>query len=130
MGINSLTQQIGELKNAASGFIVTNPLKSAAIGAVSAGAIVGGATALISARKKSSRKRKKSSRKSTRKRSTRRRYGKRRTPRTAGKRKDRSHKRIRYTKRGQPYIILKSGKARFIKLSSAKRSHKLKGGRY
>lgn len=52
------------------------------------------------------------------------------TPRTAGKGKDRSTRRIRYTKKGQPYIILKSGKARFIKMSSAQRSHKQKGGRY
>jgi hypothetical protein len=52
------------------------------------------------------------------------------TPRTAGKGKDRSTKRIRYTKNRQPYIILKSGKARFIKKSSARQSHKRKGGRY
>ena len=50
--------------------------------------------------------------------------------RTAGKRKDTSTRRIRMTKHGQPYVILKSGKARFIKKSSAKRSRKLKGGRY
>lgn len=54
----------------------------------------------------------------------------RRTPRTAGKGKDRSTKRIRYTKNGQPYILLKSGKAKFIKKKSAKLSHKRKGGRY
>ena len=54
----------------------------------------------------------------------------RQTPYTARGGKDRSTKRIRMTKNGQPYIILKSGKARFIKKSSAKRSRKLKGGRY
>ena len=50
--------------------------------------------------------------------------------RTAGKRKDRSTKRIRMTKNGQPYIILKSGKARFISKRSARLSRKRKGGRY
>ncbi len=50
--------------------------------------------------------------------------------RTAGKRKDRSTRRIRMTKNGQPYIILANGRARFIKKSSARRSRKLKGGRY
>lgn len=54
----------------------------------------------------------------------------RRTPYTAGKRKDRSMKRIRYTKRGQPYVIMASGKARFIKKKSAKTSRKRKGGKY
>ena len=54
----------------------------------------------------------------------------RHTPRTAGRGKDTSTRRIRYTKKGQPYIIMKSGKARFIKKSGAKRSHKQKGGRY
>ena len=63
---------------------------------------------------------------------TRKRKGKRRTTyaRTAGKGKDRSTRRIRMTKHGQPYVILASGKARFIKKSSARRSRKLKGGRY
>ena len=50
--------------------------------------------------------------------------------RTAGKAKDRSTRRIRMTKNGQPYVILKSGKARFIKKSSARLSRKRKGGRY
>ena len=54
----------------------------------------------------------------------------RQTPYTARGGKDRSTRRIRMTKHGQPYIILKSGKARFIKKSSAKRSRKTKGGRY
>lgn len=102
---------------------------------VTAGAVLGaGAVALASGKK--ARKRK-SSNKSKRKRrnsyKTKRRTQKRRTrktPRTAGKGKDRSHKRIRYTKNGQPYIILRSGKARFLKKSSAKKSHRKKGGRY
>ena len=54
----------------------------------------------------------------------------RRTPRTAGKRRDTSHRRIRYTKRGQPYVIGAHGKAKFISRKSAKSSYKRKGGRY
>jgi hypothetical protein len=34
------------------------------------------------------------------------------------------------TKTGQPYVILKSGKARFISKASARASRKRKGGRY
>lgn len=55
---------------------------------------------------------------------------KQKQPYTAGKRKDTSHRRIRFTKKGQPYIIKRDGRARFIKLSSVKRSRKLKGGKY
>jgi len=102
---------------------------AAAVGGVAALGI----TAAVIARKHKSRKRKKAKNRSVRKRARR---GKingrrsRRTPRTAGKGKDRSHRRIRYTKNGQPYIIGAHGKARFIKRSSAKRSHSQKGGRY
>ena len=74
-------------------------------------------------------KRRKSKRKSSKSRNSKRKKG-RRTPRTAGKGKDRSRRRIRYTKNGQPYVITGSGKAKFIKKSSAKRSHRQKGGRY
>lgn len=56
--------------------------------------------------------------------------GERYTPHTAGKRKDTSHRRIRHTKTGQPYIILASGKARFISKKSARTSRKRTGGRY
>ena len=55
---------------------------------------------------------------------TRRRRKGRYTPHTAGKGRDTSHKRIRYTKNGQPYIILGSGKAKFIKKHGARSAHK------
>jgi len=55
---------------------------------------------------------------------------KQKQPYTAGKRRDTSTRRIRYTKNNQPYVILKSGKARFIKRSSVRRMRKLKGGKY
>jgi len=54
----------------------------------------------------------------------------RQTPYTARGGKDRSTRRIRMTKHGQPYVIMKSGKAKFIKKSSARASRRRKGGRY
>ena len=114
------------------------------------GLIVGGGLGYLAGSRigsKKSKRRKKSKSRSVRKRSTgnksrrklkfgskayRKKYlgHRRRTPHTAGKGKDTSHRRIRYTKKGQPYVILASGKARFIKMSSAKQSHKREGGRY
>lgn len=55
---------------------------------------------------------------------------KQRKPYTAGKRKDTSKRRIRYTKNNQPYVILANGRARFIKKKSVRNSRKRKGGRY
>ena len=116
-------------------FVRSNPLLSAsAIGVSTAGLTAGGIAAVrkVTTRKKSTKKRKTTTtkRRKTKKRTTRRKTRGRRTPRTAGKGRDRSTKRIRYTKKGQPYVITRSGKAKFIKKSSAKRSHKLKGGKY
>lgn len=117
-------------------FIRGNPIIStAALGVGTTGVV----TAVAGVRKRRKRKKATSTRKkrATRKRTTKKRKSSkkktkrgRRTPRTAGKGKDRSTKRIRYTKKGQPYVITRSGKAKFIKKSSAKRSHKQKGGRY
>lgn len=104
--------------------IMANPITTGVAGAIG-GLTVGYLAASIKKRKssrKSKNRKKRSYRKSTK------RY--RRTPYTAGKRKDTSHRRIRYTKNGQPYIILRSGKARFIKKKSAKTSRKRRGGRY
>jgi len=113
-------------------FVRNNPVVSGAVVTLGGAAIVTGIVTKV--RKKP--KRKKAKRKTT----TRRRKTKktkkrgcslrRRTPRTAGKGKDRSTKRIRYTSKGQPYVLMRSGKAKFIKKCSAKRSHKRKGGRY
>ena len=94
---------------------------------------IGGAVALAKIRKKKRKSNVSRSRKSTRyRRKTGRTTTKRRryTPHTAGKRRDTSRRRIRYTKNGQPYVIVASGKARFIKKKSAKTSRKRSGGRY
>jgi len=112
----------------------TSPTGAGVVGAVAG---VGGTLAVMGVAKRVKKRKKTTKRKTTKRRTTKRRTTKKRkssrvrkTPRTAGKGKDRSTKRIRYTKKGQPYVIMKSGKARFIKKSSAKRSHKVKGGRY
>lgn len=106
--------------------LLSNPVATAVGGALAGGAVVGTAVAINRKRKKKSRKKSYKSR-STRRKSKRR---TRRTPRTAGKGKDRSTKRIRHTKNGQPYVIMASGKARFISKRSARTSRRRKGGRY
>jgi len=116
-------------------FIRENPIVSGASVAVP---VLGGITIsqFIKTRrkKKKAKKTKRKKKKTTKKRKVSRRKTKkkriRRTPHTAGKGKDRSTRRIRYTKKGQPYVLNKKGQAKFIKKSSAKRSHKRPGGRY
>lgn len=119
-------------------FTRANPLTTGAtLGTVvGVGATLAGTKIASSISKKSSKKKKKkkSNKKGTKK--TRRKHYKhsrkrrQRKPYTAGKRKDRSTRRIRFTKNNQPYVILKSGKARFIKKSSVRNSRKRKGGKY
>lgn len=114
-----------------TGAISNNPFTS--VGVATAGGAVLGATAtglIVSAKakKKTRRKKKSTKRKTTsKKRKTKK---ARKSFRKTRKRKATSSKRIRMTKTGQPYIILANGRARFIKKSSARRSRKLKGGRY
>lgn len=100
--------------------VKNNPLVSGAIGGVTIGSGVG----YIVGRVTSGRK------KTTRQKRTR--VSKRRSKRTSRKNKT-SRKRngkIKYTKKGQPYIIQSNGRARFIKKKSAKISKKRKGGYY
>lgn len=94
------------------------------VGAGMGGAALGGLVGFAAGRSSRRKKARKGAR--TRRSAPRKKY----YPYTAGKRKDTSHRRIRFTKNGQPYIIMASGKARFIKRSSMKRSRKLSGGRY
>lgn len=119
MGIKGLTDGLSGLAQ--------NPIATG-LGGAAVGLGVGGAIAAVGRKSKKRRTkghRKKSS-KSRKKAGKRRRY----TPHTAGKGKDRSTRRIRHTKTGQPYVILNSGKARFISKKSAKASRRRKGGRY
>lgn len=122
--------------NDVTSFVKENPLVSGlGLGLLGATAIVTTVATVKSnkSKSKSSKRRTKRRRKVKsvhRRKSRRSKKRTRRTPRTAGKRKDTSHKRIRYTKRGQPYIIMSNGRARFIKHKSAKTSHKKRGGKY
>jgi len=111
--------------------LLGNPVATAVGGAIVGGALTGAVVGAV--RSRAPRRRKASRKKSKPRKVASKRRKKRRSPkyaRTAGKRKDTSTKRIRMTKNGQPYVILASGKARFIKKSSARASRKRKGGRY
>lgn len=116
------------LLDEAKGFVTSNKRTLiAGAGGLAAGSVLGAGAVAFASRKKA-RKKRRSSSYYKRKRSYKRK-GQRR-PHTAGKRKDRSKRRIRYTKNNQPYVILASGKARFISKRSARVSRRRKGGRY
>ncbi len=130
----TLKDEIAATLNNISGIIAANPVASSVVGGGLAAGAVLGTVALVKSKRKKKSKSKNTRKKRTSSRSRRGRKTKKRRnykyARTARKRKDTSTKRIRMTKNGQPYIILKSGKARFIKKSSARQSRKRKGGRY
>ena len=126
---SSMVQGVG----GASEFIRKNPVTSAV--GVAGGVLAGGAVIQIvrKARKKSAKAKAKPRKTRKAKSRTRRKVSKKRKqrqPHTAGKRRDTSTRRIRFTKNNQPYVILASGKARFIKKSSVARMRKRKGGKY
>jgi len=128
MSIESIEEGMNGIVDAAKGAL-GSPVFAGASGVV-VGAGLGGAIATAVARRKKSRK--KTTSKKGKKRVSRKSSRRKRTTyaRTAGKRRDTSRRRIRQTKNGQPYIILASGKARFISKRSAKASRSRKGGRY
>lgn len=107
--------------------ILGSPLRSAAI----AGAVVlgGGALLVAGVKRVTSKKTRKKRRTATttRRKTTRKRKSvvPRKGKRWYGKTKTRT---IKHTKNGQPYVILASGKARFIKKSRASSMKKRKGG--
>lgn len=120
MGLDSLQNGLGVVKSNAGTIIAGGT-------GLAVGAALGASAVALTRRKKAKKNKRTSKRKSysRKKRKRRNKYA-----RTAGKRRNTSRKRIRMTKNGQPYVILKSGKARFIKKSSARNSRKRKGGRY
>lgn len=131
-GLVSIQANVSSALDVAKNLVTAHPISTGVAAATTVGAI-----GVVVGRKmsKSRRKTRKKSRKSKRLHSRKRHHShshrrRRRTPRTAGKRRDTSHRRIRYTKRGQPYIIQGNGKARFISNRSAKVSRKRKGGKY
>jgi len=105
-----------------------NPITSEVAGIVGGIALGVAADRAVSALTSNSTKHYRKSKKTNKKSSSskRRRY----TPHTAGKGKDRSHRRIRYTSKGQPYIITGNGRAKFISMKSAHSSQKRRGGKY
>lgn len=138
--LKPVVANVERILNPVTQFIRANPLTSGLVLGVPAGVagtkIIGAVSKRVkrkpkSKRVKATRKRRKTIKRKTRvrKKRTKRRKGQRQ-PYTAGKGKDTSTRRIRFTKNNQPYIILKSGKARFIKKSSVRRSRRLKGGKY
>lgn len=103
---------------------VANPVVAAAGGAVVGAGLGAGAVALASGATSSVKRRKTKSRiKHTSRgwKQDRKRYNKRQKWEVAYRKRKRkrssSRRGVKYTKNGQPYIILKSGKARFIKKS-------------
>jgi len=121
MGLDGLSEGI-------SGLSTTQKI----IGAVAVGSAVGlGVLAVSKIRKK---KRKTAKTKKSKKRARKKRGVKHKVSRRGKSKKHkvghRGTKQIHYTTKGQPYIILSSGKARFIKKSSAKARKKQKGGYY
>lgn len=120
---------ITEVFSNAQEFAKENPLASSGIAIASLGAVAGITALAVSKRRKKKNKTKKTKYKRTKSRNKRR--NKRiKYARTVGKRKDKSMKRIRMTKNGQPYVIMANGRARFISKKSARLSRKRKGGRY
>lgn len=128
--IETTMGKLESAKNVTTNFIKDNVgLIAAGAGGLAVGAALGAVAATQISKRKSAKRRKSKSR-NVRKRIHRNRKRRYKYARTAGKRKDRSHKRIRMTKNGQPYIIMASGKARFISKKGARMSRKRKGGRY
>ena len=119
--------QIERISQPISDFIRGNPIVStAAVGIGTTGLITGVASVVRRVRKKKkTAKRKSRKRKTVRKRTAKRKTKKRKTKKWYGKTKG---KKIKHTKNGQPYVILKSGKARFIKKSRSSSMKKRKGG--
>ena len=124
LGARALESSVIQGVGSATEFIRKNPVTS---GVTVAGGVLAGDTIVQIARKRKA-KRKTAKRKAPRK-TTQRRKKKSRV-KVKGKKwygKTRS-KKIFKTKKGQPYVILKSGKARFIKKSRARDMRKRKGG--
>ena len=110
---DGLQDIFGEIGN-----VVTNNPIAVGSGVAGAGIIAGGIMALSTIKSKTKTKRK-TSKKTSRNRKSKKRtkhyhHGKRHSHKGKGK-IGYSHKKIHYTKHKQPYIILASGKARFIK---------------
>ncbi len=112
------------IRSASTDFIRSNPITTTAIALGVPLTFVG----IAAVRRRVTRKR------AARKRTTRKRAARKRTTRKRAARRKRSglrkgvKQKIRFTKKGQPFIITRSGKARFIKKTTATRAKARKGG--
>lgn len=118
-----------EVFNDAVSLAKENPLATTGLATLAVGTVAVGTAVAVSRRRKKKKSSKSRKHKRVKRRNSRR-HRRIKYARTAGKRKDTSTRRIRMTKTGQPYVILASGKARFISKKSARLSRKRKGGRY
>ena len=124
IGAKSLQSSVIQGVGSATEFIRKNPVTS---GVTVAGGLLAGATIVQIRRKRKAKKKtakRKASKKTTQRRKKKSRVkvkGKKWYGKTRGKQ-------IKTTKKGQPYVILSDGRARFIKKSRAKDMRKRKGG--
>jgi hypothetical protein len=125
MGLNELSNPLGAVTNAIGTIQPTTAAVVSGAAGLAVGGVAGAGIMALASRKKTKRRKKKTSRKN--KRIRKKKYHSSRRRKHTGRT---SHRRIHYTKNNQPYVILPSGKARFIKKRSAKRSRRLKGGYY
>lgn len=128
--IQNAKSQLVEVTSGALGsadqFIRKNPVTSTAT--LAGGALLGGTIVQVakSRRKKPSKTKAKRKTTTAKKRTTKKKSGKTtKARRWYGKTRG---KNIKFTSKGQPYVILRNGRARFIKMSRAKAMKKRKGG--
>lgn len=105
----------GTWDDKAKKWIVDNPVASTVIATVGVGAL--GATAYALTKKKSTKKKTTKKKKSSKKKSTSKRRSKKRRYGTEAQYKRKGGLDVKYTKNGQPYVIQRNGRARFIKRS-------------
>lgn len=119
LGKSDIIQGVGSAEQ----FVRKNPITSSV--AVAGGLLAGGTVVQILRKKRKAVGKAKTKRKATTK--TKKRKSRKAPSKKKWYGKTRSNK-IKMTKKGQPYVILASGKARFIKKSRAKSMKKRKGG--
>lgn len=144
-GLESLRTQLGLLVEKTKAFVADKPLGTG-ITVLGTAALIPATIAGISSikrrRKKSGKRRRKTKKTGRRKTKKGKRHRVRHLHRTSARGKSRRHKTgrahhtrrgskaIHFTKKGQPYIILANGRARFVTKRGARASKRRKGGRF
>ena len=138
-GLDNITERVSSLITDLS--VTEKALGAAALGAVVGGVATGIVVSAIKKRKRKNGRKRRRKKEKRRRRKVKRKHRVRHVHRVSPRGKAKRHKTgrahhaggtkaIHYTKKGQPYIILRSGKARFITKRGAKMSRRRKGGRY